>query len=128
MPKIDTKPIKQQILELQIKIACLGDEIKAQEIYELMPQRGPHAEHYSYGLACMKLGNIAVENWLRAVVMHLNERIANPINIEIVEIPKSVFTKQSKIKLLNFLAAKWGVDVNITEKKAAVKSTPKKTK
>ena len=81
----DTRSIEQQIFDTKLKIARLEDDLQVQLIYEQMPKYGAEAESYSYNRSNMYVANCAPENWLRAVIKHLNERLKYPMHVELVE-------------------------------------------
>ncbi len=92
--------VQEKITALKRELALLYDDYQVAKIYETFPkeffcttsEEWPDGKNYDYGRydynkSNRNIGNMAAENWLRAVILHMNTHLLKyPLSIDVVNV------------------------------------------
>jgi len=115
---IKKKTTRESLLESKAKTLRLYRQYKIQEVFERITAREVEDLTHMFKLYTKMYGPEAIEFWMLAVFKHMRKSLVNPVNIDIVTMPKSKQKdRDEKIKFLALQATLWDLDISIVDKK-----------
>ena len=115
---IKKKTTRESLLESKAKTLRLYKQYKIQEVFERITAREVEDLTHMFKLYTKMYGPEAIEFWMLAVFKHMRKSLVNPVNIDIVTMPKSKQKERlDKIKFLALQSVLWDLDIAIIDKK-----------